>query len=227
MSHGIQKFSFMTAFGEMKLISIEEFVDQHLRHEMVSDIFRDIVTYRTKPVVATFMNEDFPSQDATHEQVRFSLKDLPIVKVSGIELARYKDNAATELLRKAYRQATFNFIKAEFRTFVLQRPPEFFVKELNMDSVHKLAMRYAENFGKSEFYAIRFWISEFQKFIMVLDDDAFKFYSGHQEVLSAFDMDKHIGIRGLLAETNPHRWILGRYEDETFIKEAHQNTRYG
>lgn len=126
-----------------------------------------------------------------------------------------------------YPDAVAKLIDKEFKPLVAKKSPGFLAKDLTIEKIADLSYEYAQNFGCSDICAFEYNLSPYQKFFILGSYSAFKVYTteiylNQCHMKRMFEFQTH----GAFVELNPNHWVVGRYEERTYLKEMASQERF-
>ena len=194
-----------TCAGGLQVINLPQFAPRVAWQ--IIDQHRVSVPIQTfSPAAASFGEMPDPFEVAL-KRADYDLK--PFLKVSYAMQMVAKEEHKREML--------FNygckFITEEFKILVAQKTPEFFLKDLNMESIEELAVQYASAMGDSDPLGVQINLGKYQRFFVICNSYDFKFFCCESQDLQR---GGHHAM-GKLVNINPSKVIMGRYENSTFM----------
>ncbi len=216
----IQDVVLWTCSGGMKIVYLNQFAKM-IPHEIMQSEFCS--TARMKNSGPAFWDPrslaEMPGpQEASFERHDFQLKTFHQITDYDKRVANGRLDGYSRLFREQVQEASFKRIEEEFKVMVAQRNPTFFMKDLSIENVEKLAEEFAKNMG-GDACGVNVQLSPYQKFFVIIDPSDMKFYAAQVERHLISQPGPVTEYLGKLVDLRPDKWQMGRYEDLTYMKE--------
>lgn len=169
---------------------------------------------------------EMPPLSETYKKETHQLNTFHEISSMSLRVGPSDSGARFTIIREEVDRAALKRMEEEFKIMVAKKKPDFFIKDLSIENVNKLAEKYVENFGGSDAYGVEVRLSEYQKFFAIVAAEDFKFFINQVDVRRADRPDITTEFLGKLVDLKPERWVMGRYEELTYLKEITANQRY-
>lgn len=209
---GRKLLQFYTVSGLVKVVSLAEFAEK-VPVQMVLDPER-MQVYQLPPVAPASYEPNFPADLIEYD--RKDLKAQTVLEIPHHKIMQEYDKDLYLQIKNELKNSTNAFIERRLKEYVIKKFPDFTVGDLNMNVVEDLSMKYAENFGSQEAYGFPVIFSKYQQYYVISDVEAFKMFLSDRIQNVMKSTTEH---RGELAEMAPHKWVTGRYENLTYLRE--------
>lgn len=247
--------SFCTPAGEMRVCShMNEYILNHMKKTLITEYGLDSYRYYTQtqqpltfdgpgeipyPVnsgyeeniaVLTELPEINHSKPLNNKDMKL-LDELLNTRLGEVDIHSTMKQVAEYEVQEAIKPHVAKFATEKLFSIISKRKPEFFKKDLDTDSIWELCNKYLENFGSPDLVAFNARLGTNQKFFIITDEEAIQAFMSrdHSAYRAPGEYNKmqiSIGLKMAVEEIIPNKWVSGRYEEQTYLRELAQNTRY-
>lgn len=167
----------------------------------------------------------------THEVRRqFSPKEIMDFRLnhySGAYPGSSEFDRASEIAKYALEDKFVAMMNEAFKPQIAKKKPTFLTKDLTLDKIHELSMEHLNNYSTGKMVAFPYDLSQYQKFFVMADHEAFRFYATqpylYRDMMCA---GTSAVLKARFHEVDPRKWVIGRYEELTYLKEIQDYSRY-
>lgn len=210
----MNKLVYNTPAGGLDIMYAKEFVRGIPLNKIDSDYVS--VPFKEERAFGISAVEDFAYRYPAEET--YTKKDFRLnTQYRFSDLVRLDNNNWQALAEDAIRAA----ILREITTMTAKATPTFFLKDLSGEAINKLAYEHMVNFGSGA-QGIHLDLGPYQKFFIIADWDDFKYYFTFVHLIERAGTE----MRGALVHLKPKRWVMGRYENLTYLNEVSSVVRY-
>jgi len=214
-----------TTAGEVRLITANEFFA-----ESIVQYVDTLTTYVDTPLIVEASNNCglTPSIEASYSRREIKLNPVFEKKMSYEDLRKSgysssvmcNSDAYLRSVGESFRSDYPKFINSKFKSMVAKKNPEFLTKDLTVDRIEELAITYLENFGCESLIAFPFNLSKYQKYFVIAEYSAFRLFLTRVRCYQThIDLSIEFKQAAEFVELNPTKWVIGKYEDLTYLKE--------
>lgn len=214
-----------TPAGAIKFLELDQFIEI-IPIEIISGNHIVIPYTDSKSQSVSYFGEDDYSLSSQSSVIK--AKDVKLDFTGSYSSNNYSNSDI------AQKQFIYESIRLELFPLVAKKVPNYFVKDLSLDSIQKLSQDYIKATAKyGDLYGIHIILSPYQKFFALTHINNFKFFLNIEldeakTINSPMSMTNYINyiFYGKLVEFNPEHWLIIRWEELTYRKEAANMMRY-
>lgn len=164
-----------------------------------------------------------------HEFDRQDIMEKLGSKVGPMELDGVLNRYCTTVFKEAVLEERLNaYAHEKLKSMIVRKTPSFLVGDLTMKSITDLSIEYTKKFNSTNIVATEFFISKYQKYFILAAEDAFKYYMLEPVLNRRMDKDCYEALtKAEFVEMSPDKWVIGKYENPTYITELNASMRYG
>lgn len=205
-----QNLVLYTCMGGLKLTYLQNLADYFVINKSESDLVSYASTGRMPQVMSYIPG--FPAAESVHERKDIKLKE--IASISNIQLVNFLGNLY-ELKMDVCRQGIQKLVADRFKTLVAHKRPDFFVKDLNIQTINDLTERYIGKNYDTDAIGVHIDLGPNQKFFLIIDPNDFVVFLHETRRIDKDDT----AFMAELVDTKGGRWVMGRYENLEYLKE--------
>lgn len=224
----MQDVTLFTCTGGMKIVYIQQFAKM-VKHHIVQQPYVEVPMLEQPRAFWDCERrseiEFVPPLDTSITRQAHELKLFHEVNEMEMMSVQAQRNGFSALMREKMAEKAFKCIEEEFKIMVAKKMPAFFMKDLSLENVEKLSEEFAKNWG-SEAAGVNVKLSDYQKFFAIADPSDFCFYLCEIRQQRIDKPGVTVEYRGKLVDLRPDKWVMGRYEDLTYLKELSAQRMY-
>lgn len=218
-----------TVAGGLEVIYVTDFLAKIEKNEINGD--KIVIPFVERPKSTFDFSIDsaiFGAQGPTITQKVYDLKPQEITTTGQYYSST---RGPTDDLYERFADTIKKFKEDEFKIMVAQKHPEFFIKDLDFKSIHEMSSKYYQRAYNDDCYGFHVDLGKYQKFFVISSTNDFKFYYTTPELIkqsniSSYDHSISLNSEARLINVRPDSWVLGRYENLTYLEEMNNQRRY-